>query len=219
MTRIFFSLATLSLVLLSAALVLGMSLGDFNQIAQEALDSTQEGPNSGKPIAPEIMNWAVVHKMTGVAAALLVVFVNSIVVTYFVGTSRWCREVVETYRLDPNLVRQSARLKHRTFPWAVLGMLTVVGVSALGAAADPATGRLVPGTLQLATAAWAPYHLVGSFAGVALIGWVYFVCWNNIYANHQVIEKVLARVRRVREEKGLETEETPQPESVEHGVD
>ena len=32
----------------------------------------------------------------------MVVFVQSVVVTYFIGTSRWVREVVETYRFDPS---------------------------------------------------------------------------------------------------------------------
>ena len=38
--------------------------------------------------------------LTGTSAALAVVFVHSIAVTYFIGTSRWCKEVTETYQLD-----------------------------------------------------------------------------------------------------------------------
>ena len=95
-----------------------------------------------------------VHRMFGIASALVVVLVNSIAVTYFVGTSRWCREVVETYHLDAELVRRSAVLKRRAFPWAVAAMLVIVGVSALGAAADPATRHPW-------TANWVYPHLVG----------------------------------------------------------
>ena len=97
---------------------------------------------------------ATVHRLTGIAAALGVVFVESVVVTYFIGTSRWCKEVAETYRLDAAPVRESNRLKRRAFAVALVGMLTVVGVIALGAAADPATGR--PNTQ-----AWTNFHLVG----------------------------------------------------------
>ena len=61
--------------------------------------------------------------MFGLGSALVVVFVNSIVVTYFIGTSRWCKEVVETYSLDRGLLRRSVILKRRTFPWAVMAML------------------------------------------------------------------------------------------------
>jgi hypothetical protein len=127
----------------------------------------------------------------------VVVLVNSIVVTYFIGTSRWCKEVSETYALDTSLVRRATALKRRTFPWAVMGMLVVVGVIALGAAADPATGR--PDTQ-----AWVTPHLVGSMCGLALIAWAFFVQWQNIHANQAIIADVLAEVRRIRAERGLE---------------
>ena len=47
---------------------------------------------------------ATIHRLTGMAAALGVVFVESVVVTYFIGTSRWCKEVSETYQLDSKRV-------------------------------------------------------------------------------------------------------------------
>ncbi len=143
MTRILITLASFSLILLIAAMVLGLTMGDLYTLPH---------PDS------DIMRWATVHRLTGVAAALVVVFVESVVVTYFIGTSRWCREVVEVYKLNPTAVQTSYRLKRKTFPWAFLGMLTVVGVAALGAAADPATGR--PNTL-----AWAEWHFLGGRLG------------------------------------------------------
>ena len=43
------------------------------------------------------------HMLLGAAAALMTVLVNSITITYFIGTSRWCKEVCETYQLEsPN---------------------------------------------------------------------------------------------------------------------
>jgi len=125
-----------------------------------------------------------------------VVFVNSIVVTYFIGTSRWCKEVCETYVLDPSLVRRGTSLKRRTFPWAVLGMLAVVGVIALGAAADPATG--LPHTAD-----WVTPHLLGALAGLCFIAWVFHAEWSNIEANRALIAEVLGQVRAVREARGL----------------
>ena len=184
MNRVFFSLATLSLLLILSAMIIGLTMGDLY----------------AQPVADETLTWARAHRLTGLAAALSVVFVNSIVVTYFVGTSRWCKEVVETYRLDPSLIRESAALKHRTFPWAVCGMLTVVGMTALGAAADPATFR--PDT-----ASWAAYHLAGALVGIGFILWVYFVCWSNIEANHHLVQRIVAETRRIRQERGLEVEE------------
>ena len=109
MARIYPSLAATSLVLFLVAVVLGLSIGDLYAEIDE-------------------VTWRLrgVHMLTGTAAALGVVLVHSIAVTYFVGTSRWCKEVTETYKLDNKPVRRSAQLKRKTFPWCVLGMLTVV---------------------------------------------------------------------------------------------
>ncbi len=180
MTRIFTTLAWFALVLTAATLVLGLSIEDLH---------TDQ--------SPEMLRWATVHRLAGIASALAVVLVNSIVVTYFIGTSRWCKEVCEAYSLDNGLIRRSTSLKRRTFPWAVLGMLTVVGVIALGAAADPATG--LPHTRD-----WVTPHLLGALAGVTFIAWVFFVEWKNIDANHALIADVLEHVRRIRVERGLE---------------
>jgi len=120
-----------------------------------------------------------------------------IVVTYFIGTSRWCKEVCETYALESDLIGRSTMLKRRTFPWAVMGMLAVVGVIALGGAADPATG--LPNTLN-----WVTPHLLGALAGFCFTGLVFLVEWNRIEANRLVIADVLERVREVRMARGLE---------------
>ncbi len=179
-TRIFTTLVWFALVMMGAALVLGLWLGDLH------VDHSEE-----------TLRWATVHRLTGVATALVVVLVNSIVVTYFIGTSRWCKEVGETYGLDRSFILRSNQLKRRTFPWAVVGMLTVVGVIALGGAADPATGR--PGTED-----WVTPHLLGALTGLVLVGWVFWIEWQNIAQNQRVIADVMAEVRRIRTAKGLE---------------
>ena len=76
-------------------------------------------------------------------------------------------------------------------------MLTVIVVAALGAAADPSTGR--PGTESMVD-----WHLFGSFVGIGLILWCYVALWNNIHANQAIIGDILEAVRRVRVEMGLE---------------
>jgi uncharacterized membrane protein len=184
MSRILLTLASLSIILLVAAMILGLSIGDLYQRPYPTLETSRLKS---------------IHFLTGVAAALMVVFVESIIVTYFIGTSRWCKEVVETYRFDPEAVRNSNRLKRRTFPWALAGMLAVVAVIALGGAADPSTGR--PNT-----AAWVNWHLVGSMGGVALIAWTYVVAWNNVVAQHAIIQQLVAQVSKVREKQGLDRE-------------
>jgi hypothetical protein len=183
MTRILATLASFSVALMIATAVIGFVMGDLY----------------ADPLPSEAtQRWATVHRLTGLSAALVVVLVESIVVTYFIGTSRWCKEVVETYKLDLALMQKSTQLKRRTFPWALMGMLVVVVVIALGGASDPATG-------QPNTKAWADWHLFGAIGGILLILWTYVVSWNNVVANHQIIQTVVDEVARIREKHGLET--------------
>jgi hypothetical protein len=189
MNRILITLASLSLVLVAAALVIGLSVGDLYH------DPTTT-----------TLHTATIHRLTGTAAALGVVFVESVIATYFIGTSRWCKEVTETYGLQRSPIERSNRLKRRAFAWSLLGMLTIVGVISLGAAADPATGRIDPATGQLITQAWRPYHLAGAMGGLALVTWTYIAAWNLICANQRVIEEIEARVAQIRRDRGLDVE-------------
>lgn len=186
MIRIFITLALLAITVLLVAMFLGLYIGDLHDPALRS-----------DPQLPRLLNLALVHKMFGLAAALVVVFVNSIVVTYFIGTSRWCKEVVETYALNRELLSRSVILKRRTFPWAVLAMLTAVGISALGAAADPGRGH--PGTED-----WVYPHLAGAILGIAFIIWTFIIEAIRIRAHHEVITDILAEVKRIRLERGLE---------------
>lgn len=177
MTRILLSLAIVSQILLVAAATLGLVLGDVY---------VQPRP----PETQSLLRW---HFLTGLAAALAVVLVESIIVTYFIGTSRWCKEVVETYRLDPAVVQASNRLKHRTFPWALVGMLASIGIIALGGASDPATGPN--------TRAWVDWHFAVAIGGIVLIAWTYFAAWNNVVANQAIINKLVSKVEEARRQR------------------
>src|SRR6476620_2499151 len=189
MTRIFLTLASLSVILLIAAMMMGLSMGDLYE----------------RPVPThETLHWATFHRLTGVAAALMVVFVESVVVTYFIGTSRWCKEVIEAYQLDRSPVLASNRLKRRTFPWALVGMLGIVAVIALGGAADPAS-------LQPNTKAWTNWHLVGAFLGIGLVAWTYLVAWNNILANHAIMTVLVAEVSHIRKDRGFDAGDDSAP--------
>ena len=191
MTRIFPALAATSLGLFLVAIVLGLCIGDL----YGEIDSTT-------------FRLRGIHMLTGTATALGVVFVHSIAVTYFIGTSRWCKEVTETYQLDLAALRRSTQLKRKTFPWSVLGMFTVVAVGALGAASDPGTGRSD-------TASWAGVHQIAAFAGLALVAWTYYRAWLNIVSNQAVIQTIVDAVAQIRQERGLSTEKmTAQPRAV-----
>jgi len=217
MSRIFFSLGILALLLMAATLSIGLYLGDFKaqllerrqldreiqtlqtQIPKPADWEVQLAAARARMAALDaVRGWFRVHLLLGVGTSLTVILVNCIAVTYFIGTGRWCREVVETYRLDPALAAKSQKLKRRSFPWAALGIASALVISALGAAADP-------GTLRSTTDVWATPHLVAAFAGFLVIAWAFFIQWANIGENHAVIEEIVARVGEVRREQGLET--------------
>jgi hypothetical protein len=186
-------LALFALLALLGTLLLGLTLHGMK------LDNA-------KDVAAQ--NRGTVHRLAGIATGVVVLLVNSIVITYFVGTSRWCKEVVETYQLTPQHVILANRIKRRTFPIAVTSMLVAVGIVALGGAADP--GAIMPPpekSLHLALLAgvtWAQIHLIGALLGICLIGWSFLYEWNSIAANHGMIDDVLADVRRIRAERGLD---------------
>lgn len=194
MSRIFVYLAAVAVCLFVATFLLGLSLrgGDLRDRENVAIQQR-----------------ATVHRLAGIAAGLGIVLVESIVVTYFIGTSRWCKEVVDTYALDQALTRRAAALKRRTFPHALLGMLTAVGVAALGGAADPGAIVQAPAASLslpiLEGLGWNDVHLAAAGLGLAVIGYGFVVQWGHLAANQAIIGEVLADVKRVRAERGLET--------------
>lgn len=186
MSRIFPTLASLSLMLVAAALIMGLSIGDLYV----------------SPPDPGALAWRGRHLLMGTAAALAVVLVESIAATYFIGTSRWCKEVSEAYGLSPSMLQAINRLKRMTFLWAVLGMLTIVAVGALGAASDPGTGRAT--ARETST-----FHLVAAWGGFAIVAYSYLRIWINIRSNQAVIAEVLGHVAKIRAERGLDAYVSP----------
>lgn len=184
MNRIFPVLAAVAFVVLGIAMVLGLSIGDLRNDPTGAALATKR-----------------VHFLAGLTAALAVVMVESIVVTYFIGTSRWCREVSETYGLDAACIVRGNRLKRGAFPYAVAGMLIAVGVAALGAAADPSAAVQTAPPFGLA---WRDVHLAGALLGTALIGLSFCMLWLKIDQHRVLIADILEEVRKIRVAKGLE---------------
>jgi hypothetical protein len=192
MPRILFTLSLVTVAVLGVTFIVGLLVG-----------SQDAGP------AQAARSWMPSHFLLGVGSALMVVFVHSLVVTYFIGTTRWCKEVTETYSLDRQFIRESARLKRRSFPWSLSAMLVIVIVIALGAAADPATGRrnLEP---------WGTVHLVAASLGLFYMVASLYLTWNNVAAHHALIDRIVAEVGRIRRAKGLDVEpaESAQPEQL-----
>lgn len=220
MARIFSVLAVLAVLLLAANFVVGLMAGDFNaaanakRAAQTRLVEAEQQARAGRGGAEteEAKQAAIkadeefrgprammtLHMMLGTAAAMVTVLVNSITITYFIGTSRWCKEVCETYGLSAELAEQSTRLKRSTFPWALAGIFAVIIVIGLGAAADP-SGANFGRSSQFVMP-----HYVAAMTAVVVIIAAFWVQVGRIAENYAVIEKILTEVGRVRAEKGLE---------------
>lgn len=217
--RIFSSLAVVAVLLLGANLYLGLYGGDVNGVAADlkqeqtklmelrsSLASTKEEvAEQRESVAAAQAKMSALqpsksrHIMLGLLSAVVTLIVNSICVTYFIGTGRWCKEVSMTYALDESLNNEARRWKRKTFPWSLLGIFTVLTMAALGAASDP-------GTLRETTAKWVAPHNLAAKIGIAIIAWAMWKQYCGIAANSRVIDRIMDAVRRVRAEKGLDVE-------------
>jgi uncharacterized membrane protein len=225
LARIFSVLALLAVLLLAANFFVGLAIGDFNAAAGQKraaharflqLERQQgvarEASSSQLDAAKQALAKAdaefqtprarmTLHMLLGSAAALVALLVNSIAVTYFIGTARWCKEVCETYRLRPELAERSTRLKRSTFPWALAGIVAVIGIVALGAAADP-TGANFRHSASLVTP-----HYVAAMIGLVIVVASFWVQIVRIAENYAVIEEILDEVQAIREGQGGEVAE------------
>lgn len=229
MSRIFTVLAILALVTLSVNFLLGLGIGDFNAAAKRYITARHEHDRlpmmdvSGEVrqkietefrIASEAKEFPkrnlTFHFYLGVASSLLAILVCSISVTYFIGTSRWCREVVETYRLSPEFVRRSDSLKRRTFPYALLGILTVIVIVALGGMSDPS----IPWRRAFETekdwfnttfppASMVNIHYIAAMIGLLVLAFSFWMQASRVFTNYGIIDEILGEVRRIRQERGL----------------
>lgn len=189
MNRIFYPLALFAVAAMIAVLVLGLYL---------------HGHDIRNPQDAEAQRLATIHRLAGIAAGVCTLLVNSIVITYFVGTSRWVKEVSETYRLENEYVRRSNRLKRKAFPIAVVSMLIVVGITALGGAADPGSRFSRDLIDQFGEIAWADVHFAAAAVGIGLIAVGFALQWSQIIGNQAIIQEVMTEVGRIRRERGLE---------------
>lgn len=220
MVNIFRSLALFASVLLMANIIWAVSLIDENRSAVEGIMKlrtihaellrirNQVEPDHAtisslekqvqkysQQIRPAL-HWASIHFIFLIATALISTLVNSITVTYFIGTSRWCKEVVDAYGLKSDLAECSTQLKRKCFPWALTGIVVILLIVSCGGAANP-------GVRMDAAATW-----IKGFPAVAMIGALVVVAsfWRQtgfLVANYELIQRIVNEVQRVREERGL----------------
>ena len=141
------------------------------------------------------------HRWIGIIAILITLLVNSVCVTYFIGTSRWCKEVVAAYSMDQSYAEESLRLKRKSFPYSLASILISIFITGMGAAADP------DNNLIQSTSVWVTPHGILAVIGTILIGWSFLVQVGMIGANYDVIEKILRHVEEIRTDR-LEPEKT-----------
>jgi hypothetical protein len=111
------------------------------------------------------------------------VIIASVSVTYFIGTSRWCREVAEVDPQVEPLAEKSKRLKGKAFPCAHLTIFSVLSIVASGAFCDPAT-RLGH------TSGWIVPHVVVTVIGILLIAWCFVRQARLIQANAIILDDI-----------------------------
>ncbi|MDC0574341.1 hypothetical protein OAO39_00260 [Pirellulaceae bacterium] len=213
MARIYLVLASFAVSLLIANFGVGIWVGDLNGVAervqrgarqynvargngeQEAIDDARESMLSSSAELTPIKKRHGIHFLLGVLSALVCVLVNGIAMTYFIGSSKWCSEVVDTYSLDLSYVHMSRTLKRRAYPWTISGVAAIVVVVAFGAAADPAT--------QIeSSASWVAPHMIVAILGTMWLSVSFLNQAGLIGAHYEVINKIVAAVEVRRAEIG-----------------
>jgi hypothetical protein len=180
--HIFASLSVAATVLLVAAFVLGLMVED---------------PKAGTPEAVAQFQY---HFLAGSAGLVFAALVHAIVLTYFMGTGRWIEETSEAYRLDPSLRAQNQSLKYRAVSGMGTCLLLLIATGAFGAAADPASPVGFRGWFGLSPTA---IHFTVAAATLCANALVNFWEFQAIDRNGEIVNAVLADVRRIRQEKGL----------------
>lgn len=219
MQRIFLGLAVVAMLLLGVNVLVGLSGGDYNAAAHafyEAGERTQQLRASDAPLAEieaaqakqeqllleakRLQPGMTRHMLLGIGSALVTLLVCSVSITYFVGTSRWFKEVVDTYRLDANFVAASLRIKQRSFRWSVLGALAILLTVGLGAASEPTWANAQK------SESFVVLHYGVSLGAVGLLMVSFYMQGLSLSENGKLIETVMGEVRRIRAQRGMQVE-------------
>lgn len=212
MSRIFSVLAIVSTTFLVVAVVLGLWTGDYNGEANRFREAVRQVPENDTAARERdemlneihanlepIQSRTGQHRLVAIFSSLAVIFVNCISVTYFIGTNRWGKEVVNAYSLDNSYSERIRRLKKTAFPWSLLSVVMVMVTAAFGAASDPATGRSE-------TAMWVTPHFFLGLATLAVVVWSFFNQVKKIKGNTDVTREIESEVHRIRQQHGLDVQ-------------
>ncbi len=181
MSRIFLSLISVQTLVLGFAIYRGWNIGDATDLASQGAVSF--------------------HMQFGLFAILLCCFCHALLLTYFMGTGRWLEETCRAYALGPEYRERNMKLKWASYPAMTVCFALLIGMMISGVAADPASmagfsgwGEWTPARVHLAVVIFT----VAVNLGVNI--WEYMA----IRGNGELVNAVLARVREIRIERGLE---------------
>jgi len=173
MTRIFLVLATLDFLALLASFVVGV-LSKMRGALFDLHDPTY-----------------MVHYTLGLSAAVGNLLVHCLVLTYFLGTGRWVKEVCLAYELpDAQWPRLTRDLKRRNTPWVLLAMGLTIACAAAG-----------EGDQHGVWPWWV--HLLLAVVVLVVNAGVFVREYRNLRINVGVLDAVMAEVERIRAERGL----------------
>jgi hypothetical protein len=136
------------------------------------------------------------HLLVALGASLLVLMLHAVVLTYFMGTGRWLEDTLAAYKLDERFRSQNIGLKYRAIPGMIACMLLIILTGAFGASADP-----LPKAESSMTST---IHFTLAMATVFLNLLVSWIEYQAIATNGRVVAEVVADVKRIRKERGLD---------------
>jgi hypothetical protein len=184
MKRIFLTLTIVSTLLLMGAFVLGLQIGD---------------PRSVSAATRRLMSC---HLLISVAALIFAALVHAVLLTYFMGTSRWMEEARLAYKLNTRWNDENRRLKYRTIPLMAGCLLVLILNIPLGAMAVDRGNWTFPGGHELSPSR---VHLAFAILTIAVNLAVNVLEYRAIDRNGELIGEVVEEVRRIRQEHGLPT--------------
>lgn len=179
MKRIFLTLALLSTVLLIVTFGMGYSLGDVR--------SAPDNPLVGR------------HLLVALATSIFAMLVHSLVFTYFMGTGRWMEDTGRAYSLDGRCHKASQSLKYRTLPGIIGSIALLIATGCFGAVADPAS----PADFNWFGFGPDKVHFLLASITLLVNMLAYYYEYRALHRNGELVEAVLADVRRIRIERGL----------------
>lgn len=166
MPRIFLALASFNTLALLATAVLGFFT-----------------PSRAEPTGADLFAF---HLPAALASLVFALLVHSMAFTYFLGTSRWVKEVVQAYQLSGALYQQAAQLKRGTVRFVMPCAALAIATAVTGAAADLS---MLPG----------PVHLITAGAFIGLNVWGHVAEYDLIKANCTLLESVMDQVRQLQQ--------------------